>query len=145
MNRIKTKDIPKVKAKLLKQQGGCCVLCKMPITEDKDKCLDHCHVTGVIRAVLCRNCNAMEGKVFNCARRAKRNRRPDQWLNDVLWYWNKYNAISPNALLHPSHKTADEKRVKRNKKAVKARKAKKAAGTTAKNLLIRERTNPRNR
>lgn len=36
-----------------------------------DKCLDHCHVSGRLRGVLCRQCNAAIG----CARESARQLR----------------------------------------------------------------------
>lgn len=87
-------------------------------------CLDHCHVTGNVREALCRNCNGIEGKIFNLARRAKRDRTPLEFLMSLVEYWDKH-LNNPSALLHPTHKTADEKRIARNAKARKARAAKK--------------------
>lgn len=34
-----------------------CENCQIEFTETKNKCLDHCHITGEFRFVLCRNCN----------------------------------------------------------------------------------------
>lgn len=123
--RLKTKDIPVLKEKLFKKQKGRCALCNCRMTDSKDICLDHCHVSGVIRALLCRNCNAMEGKVFNCSRRAKRDGTPYDWLSRVVWYWAEHASIKPDAIFHPSHRTADEKRLRRNKRAAKKRREKK--------------------
>lgn len=90
----------------------------------RDVCLDHCHVTGNIRAVLCRNCNGVEGKVFNLARRAKRDGTPQWWLKRLLEYW-LHHIDNPTGVYHPTHKTADEKRLIRNKKAREKRQKKK--------------------
>jgi len=92
--------------------------------ESKDICLDHCHVTGCIRGVLCRNCNGIEGKVFNLARRAKRDGTVDWWVQRLLEYWQKYIA-APSGIYHPTHKTDDDKRLDRNAKARKRRAVKK--------------------
>lgn len=44
---------------LLAAQGGVCPLCgKRP---KKTLCVDHCHATGTIRGLLCRQCNAALG------------------------------------------------------------------------------------
>ena len=42
--------------KLLKEQGGVCAVCKQPISlrtagAKSDYCVDHCHVTGLVRGV----------------------------------------------------------------------------------------------
>ena len=34
-----------------------CQICDKELTENKHKCIDHCHTTGIIRGVLCNNCN----------------------------------------------------------------------------------------
>ncbi len=38
-----------------------CMLCGVQFKQTK-KCLDHCHITGRIRGVLCNNCNTFLGK-----------------------------------------------------------------------------------
>ena len=40
---------------LLERQGGVCAICRKPSKETL--CVDHCHVTGRIRGLLCRKCN----------------------------------------------------------------------------------------
>jgi Autographiviridae endonuclease VII len=40
---------------LLTSQGGVCPLCGKP--SKKTLCVDHCHATGTIRGLLCRQCN----------------------------------------------------------------------------------------
>lgn len=87
-------------------------------------CLDHDHRHGHVRAVLCRNCNGIEGKIYNLANRGKRKNTPEYFLHRLLDYWNKHST--PSGVLHPSHKTPDEKRIATNAKARVAR-AKKAA------------------
>lgn len=123
--RIKTKDIPKVKAALLADQNNRCALCriKLDLVDARDVCLDHCHVTGNIRGVLCRNCNGCEGKVFNLARRAKRQGTPLWWLKRLIEYMEQHEK-EPSGVYHPTHKTEEEKRLLRNKKA-RERRAKK--------------------
>ena len=58
---------------MLTQQNGFCLICARHHTEVKKKrtdgrrkfCIDHCHVTGRIRGLLCESCNLMLGKVEN--------------------------------------------------------------------------------
>lgn len=39
---------------ILVRQGGICAICKRPPVRP---CVDHCHATGKVRAILCGNCN----------------------------------------------------------------------------------------
>jgi hypothetical protein len=104
-----------VKRALLERQGFTCALCPEPVTIASG-CLDHDHKTGLVRGVLCRNCNGIEGKVFNLANRAKRTMAPKDWLGKLILYWIKHET-DQTGLYHPMHKTDDQKRDKRNKKA----------------------------
>lgn len=56
------------------KQDGLCSICKKEIDlkvmgNKSDYVVDHCHETGLIRAVLHRSCNASEGRVANAAGR----------------------------------------------------------------------------
>lgn len=113
--RMKAKDIPVLREKIIFQQGGKCCICKIDL-RCVTPCLDHDHKSGLIRGVLCTNCNAMEGKIFNVSRRGKRQRTEAEFLKSILEYWEFSNDY-PRTEFHPSHRTKDEKRVARNKKA----------------------------
>ena len=39
---------------MLERQGKVCGICKTP---GKPLCVDHCHATGKVRGLLCRDCN----------------------------------------------------------------------------------------
>ena len=116
--RIKTKDIPALRDSIANTQQGLCRLCRTPLASTSRPCLDHDHKTGLIRGVLCLNCNGIEGKIHNLARRAKRG--PENSVRDflvsVIEYWDFF-LINPRKEIHPTHKTDEEKRVLRNKKA----------------------------
>ena len=47
---------------LLARQGGACAICRQ--LSERPLCVDHCHVTGQVRGLLCRNCNSAIG--FYC-------------------------------------------------------------------------------
>jgi hypothetical protein len=116
--RIKTAEIPIVKLALLKENSTC-RLCPEQLTI-ASACLDHDHKTGLIRGILCRNCNGIEGKIFNLANRAKRTLTPKDFLGQIILYWIKHET-DQTGLYHPLHKTVDEKRIATNAKARKRR------------------------
>lgn len=43
--------------RMLAAQGGCCPICSRKLGGDVRPHIDHCHATGVVRGVLCGNCN----------------------------------------------------------------------------------------
>lgn len=113
--RIKVKDIPALRDRIVAEQNGLCWICEVELSQVK-ACLDHDHDTGRIRGVLCQNCNGIEGKVRNLANRGKRGRTRYEFISKILSYWNHNSAVQRQEL-HPTHKTEDEKRLRRNKKA----------------------------
>ena len=40
-----------------------CGICEVTLTTLYDKKIDHCHITGRVRGVLCNTCNQMLGKI----------------------------------------------------------------------------------
>ena len=125
---MKASQILAAKKVLAKKQGYECDLCSIDLhtMPTKNWCLDHDHTEGHVRGVLCRNCNGIEGKIHNLARRAARGRSASDLLQRVLSYWERHTFEASNAIFHPSHKTKDEKRLATNKKARMARAKKKA-------------------
>ena len=55
---------------LLARQGGKCAICREK-PEGQTLCVDHCHVTGRIRGLLCRNCNVGLGNFRDDPRRMR--------------------------------------------------------------------------
>ena len=113
----------------IKKQGGLCPLCNKPIDlqvrgNRSDYVVDHCHESGLIRAVLHRSCNSSEGKIVNAAGRwgAKSTKYADviPYLRSVVEYL-EYHRDNPSSLTYPDHRTpeqqAEKARVKRNKAA----------------------------
>lgn len=112
--RLKVAEVAATRKRLLAEQGGKCALCQQACTEAA-ACLDHCHSTGAIRAVLHRSCNAVLGKVENgCVRYAVRDRVA--FCAGLAPYLRRH-GVNTTGLLHPSHKSEDEKREARNRKA----------------------------
>ncbi len=124
--RITKAEVPAVRQRLLIQQKNQCALCgvnmqkkglvKGVIKSLYRACLDHCHVGGQIRGILCNNCNGIEGKIFNLARRARRNGTEIQFLAKLTRYWH-HHKTNQTGLVHPDHLTSEETRLARNKKA----------------------------
>jgi hypothetical protein len=50
-------------SRMLEAQGCVCAICAKPESEEKHGVLhvDHCHATGAVRGLLCRNCNHVLG------------------------------------------------------------------------------------
>ena len=48
--------------KKLEEQNNVCAICGNGFKSEKDKCVDHCHITEVRRSILCFNCNIGIGK-----------------------------------------------------------------------------------
>jgi len=84
---------------------------------------DHDHTTGQLRGVLHRSCNALLGNIEN--NRMRYGLRSDSQLNGMLRGVVPYLLLrrDDETPLYPTHRTPDEKRVKRNEKARKARAA----------------------
>jgi len=117
--RLKPQDIKPYRERLLSAQGYICVLCGKPATE-YEAVLDHDHNSGKIRGVLHRGCNALLGKIENNYRRCG--------IADLHAFLNgcsPYLKGPQHGDFHPSYRTEEEKRLRRNKKASKRRKAKK--------------------
>jgi hypothetical protein len=48
-------------ARMLEVQGQRCVICWDDFKSTRDRHVDHCHKTGVVRGIACNNCNAALG------------------------------------------------------------------------------------
>lgn len=112
--RLKKKDLSKIRDEIASIQGNKCSICLIDL--NGEGCLDHDHKTGRIRSVLCRNCNGMEGKIFNLCRRGKRDKTELDYLESIQMYW-VFHRDNPRAILHPNHRTDEERRIRRNKLA----------------------------
>ena len=122
MRRIKTTEISSERSRMLKEQGGTCALCRTALSEQQ-AVLDHDHGTGAIRAVLHRGCNALLGKLENNAARYG-VRDIGVFANGVAQYLRTH-LTNITGLLHPTHKTPEEKRIRINMRARAARAKKK--------------------
>jgi hypothetical protein len=118
MYRLKTTEIKPTRESMLASQKGRCGICKLPCSAS-EAVLDHDHDTGLIRGVAHRGCNALEGKVVNAYRRYG-VKNLAAFLHGLPAYYAQYE-VDRTGLLHPTHKTDDEKRLLRNKRARVAR------------------------
>jgi len=118
MRKLTRIEIAETRIKLLALQGYRCACCQQPCKTD-EAVLDHCHTTGAVRGVLHRGCNALLGKVENNYRRYG-VREPSAFLHGAAAYLQTHKT-NVTGLIHPLHKTAEEKRLARNAKARKAR------------------------
>ena len=119
----------------IKKQGGVCPVCKKSINmqvmgNKSDYVVDHCHESGLIRAVLHRSCNSAEGKVVNAAGRwgAKSIKYSEviPYLKNLVEYL-EYHQENPSSLLYPDHKSDEQKQElakKRRREADARRRAK---------------------
>lgn len=108
--KLKYKDIPRIKAKLLIKQDYLCPIClrdfrKMP---SKEICLDHNHNNGKVRAVLCRGCNSMEGKVRRLFIRVGLQKRFVNY-SEFLEALSLYTYYPETNYIHPKFKVKNVK------------------------------------
>lgn len=106
--KLKFKDVKPLREKMLDEQRNLCALCGDSI-DVIEAVLDHDHKTGRIRSVLHRGCNAMLGKIEN---NMPRNRMDLDRLTTFSQNLVKYMAQQREDLVHPTYRTAEEKKMK---------------------------------
>jgi hypothetical protein len=114
--RLKASEVAQYRLSLLTKQGHKCALCNQPCTAE-EAVLDHCHTTGLVRAVLHRGCNALEGKITNSL---KMNRIDEIRLRMILLNLVDYQKTTTD-VYHHTYRTAEEKK-ERTKRRAKLRK-----------------------
>jgi hypothetical protein len=125
MTKLKTRDIKPVRETMLAQQDGLCALCKQ-ICDLESAVLDHCHKGGYVRAVLHNSCNSALGSVENAmVRRGVKDKRA---FADGIGSYLVTHGVDQTGLIHPSHRTPEEKKAlvaKRRKSKAKLKKSNK--------------------
>jgi hypothetical protein len=72
---------------MLAQQHGACGICENPF--QRTPCIDHCHVTGLVRGLLCNNCNLAIGNLQDNPSFAYRaGAYLERWVQHL---WQLYN------------------------------------------------------
>lgn len=116
MRRLTTREVETIRQQQRVAQRNKCGICQEGLTEKApfDPVLDHCHKSGAVRGTLCRACNALLGKVENNQARFGVRSLP-AFLHGAAKYL-QIHTTNITGLIHPTHKTADEKRIAANKK-----------------------------
>jgi hypothetical protein len=118
--RLKASEVADYRNQLLAIQNHMCCLCN-EIIEDGKAVLDHDHRTGHVRGVLHRGCNAMEGVLIN---NMARNLMTWARLQELFRNIEAYQA-QQQPVLHPTHRTPEERKTRARKRAKSRRTAKK--------------------
>lgn len=116
MKKITTAEIKPLREALLKTQNNKCLICDHPC-KPEEAVLDHRHSDGQVRGVLHRFCNTFLGKVENGT---SRNRITKAMLARILRNYERYVDIKTD-LIHPTHLTPEEKKLRTAKRAKKKR------------------------
>lgn len=118
--QIKYNDLQYVKSELLEKQKWICPICGIDLSTQKsrDICIDHEHFGDkCIRHVLCRRCNAVEGKVYNSyIRSTLKSRRSNEDYLNMLRGLAKYPKLKSTKYIHPLAIRKKRKKKRRKKK-----------------------------
>lgn len=104
IRQLKSSDVKPLRERLLKKQKGLCAICEKPVLERA--CLDHQHKkrikgTGLVRGVLCSNCNVFLGKAENnCIRYGISIKTLPETLRKMALYLERKHY----PYMHPSEK-----------------------------------------
>lgn len=126
--KITRGQVRSISLKLLKEQGGVCLVCKKPIdlSIKGEMVADHNHLSGNIRGILHRSCNSGLGKLDNAVGRwiSKSMKYSDivPMLKNIVEYYEREET----KYIYYNHLTEDEKRIQRNTKERKRRAERKA-------------------
>ena len=120
MKEIVPSKLAEVRELCLIRQENRCAICQKELGDDvTNQHVDHQHCfksetlgengAGLIRGVLCRNCNALEGKIWNNANRYGAVNPKDpvgsriKWLKQLVNYYEDNLSIT-DPILHPKER-----------------------------------------
>ena len=112
---LKQSDIKGLREKLLLETESC-PLCGRSFKK-VEPVLDHDHVSGMVRGILCRFCNGQEGRITNAAIRSTNKTEYLKFLTNLVDYLTHYRD-EPSGLLHPSHGKPKKRRKRVYKKRI---------------------------
>jgi hypothetical protein len=125
-SKLKTKDVKRVRFSLLEKQGMRCGICGYECTEGQ-AVLDHDHKGGHVREVLHRGCNALLGRLENNApRHGLKGEQLIAFLLGAAEYLQTHET-NVSGLIHPTHRTPEERLARAKARAKKKRQAAKLA------------------
>lgn len=123
LRQLKASEVKEVREDILKEQDGVCAICGEEIDDNSGASLDHQHMlkretigedgAGLVRGVLCRPCNVMEGKIWNNMGRYIQPENVEkriEWLESLISYYRKDNYD----LIHPNEKPREPNVSKKN-------------------------------
>jgi hypothetical protein len=121
MRRLATREVSIIRLAQQQAQSNRCTICQSGFTTKApfDPVLDHCHTSGAVRGTLCRACNSLLGKVENNQARFG-VRELSAFLHGAAKYLQTHK-VNITGLIHPTHKTDEEKRIATNKRRQVAR------------------------
>ena len=110
--QLKRSDLPRVKNEILEKQNNKCMICHREFSDKIIPCVDHQHrfrktdevgshtACLLIRGVLCRSCNIIDGKCFNACRRYGFS---VEQIPELLMNLSKYYSSQPTTnYIHPN-------------------------------------------
>lgn len=123
LRQLKGSEVTSLREEILQEQKGLCAWCKDPITEETGYSLDHQHKLkseepgpdgkGLVRGVLCRACNVLEGKIWNNMTRFKQPKNVQDRV-DLLKQLIMYYENGTYPIIHHTEKAKEPTLSKRN-------------------------------
>lgn len=123
MRQLKSSEVKELREEILKEQNYRCAICGKEVQNSDGVSLDHQHKlnktqkigddgAGLIRGVLCRECNVLEGKIWNNGSRYLQFKNVQErinWLQSLIKYYSKENY----QIIHPTEKPKEQNISKR--------------------------------